>query len=131
MCCAEASHCSLFHISNSRWFPLTVSRLINDETDLNDLVIHHPSKTFCAWENRAGRNQLGDTLVVDRTDVLWISRCGCAQRRVTVKRIYQKDGTLSLVSENGACAWLSEMDFEAGRSDLCHTTGSMRGCGLL
>ena len=81
--------------------------------------------------------QPGDTLVVDRADVPADQSVVVAvlNGEFTVKRIYQKDGTLSLVSENErmpSTRLSEEMDFEAWGvvTYVIHQVQCV-GCGLL
>ena len=102
-------------------FPSPAADYSDDGLDLNDLVIRHPAATF--FVRVEGESMLGagihpgDTLVVDRAEVPADQSVVVAvlNGEFTVKRIYQKDGTLSLVSENELMPPIrlsEEMDFE-------------------
>ena len=102
-------------------FPSPAADYFDDGLDLNDLVVRHPAATF--FVRVEGESMLGagihpgDMLVVDRAEVPADQSVVVAVLNgdFTVKRIYQKDGTLSLVSENERMPPIrlsEEMDFE-------------------
>ena len=102
-------------------FPSPAADYSDDGLDLNDLVIRHPAATF--FVRVEGESMLGagihpgDMLVVARAEIPADQSVVVAvlNGEFTVKRIYHKDGTLSLVSENERMPPIrlsEEMEFE-------------------